>query len=47
MPDITESAVLERRLLRLWYQAMWYITNQKSGVSALGLKRMLGLGSYL
>jgi transposase-like protein len=25
---------------------MWYVTNQKSGVSALGLKRLLGLGSY-
>jgi transposase-like protein len=25
---------------------MWYVTNQKQGVSALGLQRMLGLGSY-
>lgn len=25
---------------------MWWITNQKSGVSALGLQRLLGLGSY-
>lgn len=25
---------------------MWYITNQKYGVSALGLQRALGLGSY-
>ena len=25
---------------------MWYLTNQKSGVSALGLQRVLGLGSY-
>jgi transposase-like protein len=25
---------------------MWYVTNQKSGVSALGLQRTLGLGSY-
>jgi len=32
--------------LRLWFRAMWYVTNQKSGVSALGLKRTLGLGSY-
>jgi transposase-like protein len=32
--------------LRLWFEAMWYITNQKSGVSALGLQRVLGLGSY-
>lgn len=25
---------------------MWYVVNQKSGVSALGLQRVLGLGSY-
>lgn len=25
---------------------MWYITNQKQGVSALGLQRVLGLNSY-
>ena len=32
--------------LRLWFEAMWYVTNQKFGVSALGLQRVLGLGSY-
>jgi transposase-like protein len=32
--------------LRLWFEAMWHITNQKFGVSALGLQRVLGLGSY-
>jgi len=32
--------------LRLWFEAMWYVINQKSGVSALGLQRVLGLGSY-
>jgi transposase-like protein len=32
--------------LKLWFQAIWYVTNQKSGVSALGLQRALGLGSY-
>src|SRR5260370_31958222 len=25
---------------------MWYMTNQKQGVNALGLQRLLGLGSY-
>ena len=35
-----------RHSLRLWFRAMWYVTNQKSGVSALGLQRTLGLGSY-
>jgi hypothetical protein len=35
-----------RKPLRLWFMAMLYVTNQKSGVSALGLQRVLGLGSY-
>ena len=30
----------------MWFQAIWYLTNQKHGVSALGLQRVLGLGSY-
>jgi hypothetical protein len=33
------------KALRLWFEAMWDVTNQKSGVSALGLPRVLGLGS--
>ena len=32
--------------LRTWFRAMWHLTSQKSGVSALGLQRALGLGSY-
>lgn len=32
--------------LTTWFRAMWYVTNQKTGVSALGLQRVLGLGSY-
>ena len=35
-----------RTPLRVWLTAAWYVTNQKLGVSALGLKRVLGLGSY-
>lgn len=35
-----------RSPLSLWFAAAWYITNQKSGVSALGLQRALELGSY-
>jgi transposase-like protein len=35
-----------RKPLRMWFMAMWYVTNQKNGVSALGLQRVLGLGSY-
>jgi transposase-like protein len=32
--------------LALWFRAMWYVTSQKNGASALGLQRVLGLGSY-
>src|SRR6266404_5053818 len=32
--------------LATWFRAMWYVTSQKNGVSALGLQRVLGLGSY-
>ena len=32
--------------LEIWFAAAWYLTNQRGGVSALGLQRALGLGSY-
>jgi len=32
--------------LTTWFRAMWHVTNQKNGLSALGLQRALGLGSY-
>jgi ISXO2 transposase-like protein/transposase-like zinc ribbon protein len=35
-----------RKPLRLWLHAMWWVTGQKTGASALGLQRLLGLGSY-
>lgn len=35
-----------RTPLRTWLAAAWYVTNQKHGASALGLQRVLGLGSY-
>ena len=35
-----------RKPLVLWFRAIWYVTSQKTGVSALGLQRVLGLGSY-
>lgn len=46
--SITAGTIFQdtRKALKLWLQAMWYITNQKHGVSALGLQRVLGLGSY-
>lgn len=35
-----------RKPLVLWFHAMWHITSQKYGANALGLMRVLGLGSY-
>lgn len=35
-----------RKPLRVWFQAMWFVTNQKYGGNALGLQRTLGFGSY-
>jgi len=32
--------------LRIWFLAMWFVTSQKHGANALGLQRVLGLGSY-
>src|SRR6516164_1509504 len=32
--------------LVLWFRTMWWVTSQKNGASALGLQRVLGLGSY-
>lgn len=35
-----------RKPLVMWFRAIWYVTSQKTGTSALGLQRVLGLGSY-
>jgi transposase-like protein len=45
---VTSGTLFEktRTPLSSWFAAAWYITNQKNGVSALGLQRVLGLGSY-
>ena len=32
--------------LLLWFRAIWWVTSQKTGASALGLQKVLGLGSY-
>jgi len=32
--------------LRSWLRAIWQVTSQKNGASALGVQRVLGLGSY-
>ncbi len=46
--SLTAGTLVEgtRKPLQTWFQAMWFVTNQRFGVSALGLQRVLGLGSY-
>jgi len=46
--SVTAGTIFEktRTPLRVWLAGAWYATNQKLGVSALGLQRVLGLGSY-
>ena len=36
-----------RKPLTQWFRAIWWVTTQKNGASALGLQRILGLGSYV
>ena len=46
--SITAWTILEgtRKPLRSWFLAMWFVTSQKNGASAMNIKRVLGLGSY-
>ena len=46
--SVTAGTIFHRSHLPLttWFRAMWHVTSQKNGVSALGLQRVLGLGSY-
>jgi len=46
--SVTAGTIFQdtRKPLRLWFRAIWYVTSQKIGVSAVGLKNVLGLGSY-
>jgi transposase-like protein len=46
--SVTAGTIFQdtRTPLTVWFRAMWWVTTQKNGVSALGLQRVLGLGSY-
>ena len=46
--SVTAGTIFQdtRLPLRTWYRAMWWVTSQKTGASALGLQSILGLGSY-
>jgi transposase-like protein len=46
--SLTAGTIFEgtRKPMRQWFKAMWWITTQKTGGSAAGLQRILGLRSY-
>jgi hypothetical protein len=46
--SVTAGTIFQdiRKPLTMWFRAMWYVTSQKNGASALGIQRVLGLGSY-
>jgi hypothetical protein len=46
--SVTAGTIFQdtRLPLPLWFRAMWYVTSQKNGVSAMGLQRVLGIRSY-
>lgn len=46
--SVTAGTIFHRSRysLRFWFAAMWFVCSQKNGVSALGLQRTLGFGSY-
>ena len=46
--SLTAGTVMHgtRKPLRMWFRAMWWTCTQKTGGSAKGLQRLLGLGSY-
>src|SRR5229473_4358418 len=46
--SVTAGTIFQdtRTPLPVWFRAMWWLTTQKNGASALGLQRVLGLRSY-
>jgi transposase-like protein len=46
--SVTAGTIFEstHKPLMLWFRAIWWMTSLKTGASALGLQRVLGLGSY-
>jgi transposase-like protein len=46
--SVTAGTIFQdtRTPLPIWFRAMWWMTTQKNGASALGLQRVLGLKKY-
>ena len=46
--SVTAGTIFQgtRTPLTTWFRAMWWVTSQKTGTSAVTLQQVLGLGSY-
>jgi len=46
--SVTSGTIFQdtRKPLQVWFRAIWHLTSQKYGANALGLQRVLDLGSY-
>lgn len=46
--SVTAGTIFQgtRKPLMTWFRAIWWVTSQKTGASALGLQQVLGLHSY-
>ncbi len=47
--SVTAGTIFQdtRKPLRMWFRAVWHVTSQKNGASAVSLQQVLGLGSYM
>jgi transposase-like protein len=46
--SVTAGTIFQdtRKPLAMWFRALWYVTSQTNGASALRIQQVLGLGSY-
>jgi len=46
--SVTAGTIFDKTRMPMltWFSAVWFVVSQKNGVSALGLQRVLGFGSY-
>lgn len=47
--SVTAGTIFQdtQKPLRMWLRAVWHVTSQKNGASAVSLQQVLGLGSYM
>ena len=46
--SVTAGTIFQdtKKPLHLWFRMIWHVTSQKYGANAIGLQRVLGLGTY-